>query len=499
MVILDSVGRPTLASQGGQLSRFTDVLEWGHRLAETSIGVDEKNPKGLWEARGWKEFVQHMPEHKRALAAVMLENCRARFGQLDEVTRTNNLGTFDKWIFPVISNMAENDVIDQLVALQPMAGPVSQIVFMDIVTGKRKGRIPAGAPVWRALQGAVDRDDDADELIQAEPGATALGAASSTTNFTVDWAPIRPGTLTITTSGGVSVLDDGNGAFSTAASGTTGFSGTVNYVTGAVSIVLGSASTSATNTVEFTYAYNSEANTKIQEYEMKLSSTPVTAKVMKLKALWSEEADQNLQSMYNIKAESVLLNALTNALQYQKHRQVIYDLRSRADAGVVTWDANPPASVNYQTHKFSIIDAFQTASAFIFGATNMVTGNWVIAGLQAATVIQTLPQFVAKNKGTSMQGVTYIGDLGNFKIFADPHFPNNEFLVGHKGDQFLTTGYVLAEYQKLYTTPDVVLTDFVHQRGFATSFAKKVVNAKFYCRGVIQNSASSFGGGPNTP
>jgi hypothetical protein len=33
--------------------------------------------------------------------------------------------------------MAENDVIDQLVALQPMAGPVSQIVYLDIITGRR--------------------------------------------------------------------------------------------------------------------------------------------------------------------------------------------------------------------------------------------------------------------------------------------------------------------------------------------------------------------------
>ena len=106
------------------MTRFTDVLEWGHRLAETPLGVPERHPRGLWEAKGWKEFVQHMPEHKRAITAVMLENCRSRFGELNEVTRTNSLGTFDKWIFPVIANMSENDVIDQLVALQPMAGPV---------------------------------------------------------------------------------------------------------------------------------------------------------------------------------------------------------------------------------------------------------------------------------------------------------------------------------------------------------------------------------------
>ncbi len=480
MVIMDN-GKPRLASNGGELTRFTDVLEWGYRLAETPVSVQEGDPKGLWNAKGWKEFVEHLPEHKQAITAIMLENCRNKFGRLDETTRTQNLGTFDKWIFPVISNMSENDVIDQLVALQPMAGPVSQIVYMDIVTGKKKGATPAGSPMWRALQGAVDRWDDSDEVVSDETVGTTDGGGALTA--TLDYVPLRPGTIQIT-DGTDTTTDDGNGSFITSG----GLSGTVNYVTGEITIAGAN-----TSTVAATYAFNSEASTAIMDYELKLTSTPVTAKVLKLRALWSEEADQNLQSMYNIKAESVLLNALTNALTYQKHRSVIYDLRARANAGFVTWDAIPPANVNYQTHKFSIIDAFETASNFIFGSTNMVAGNWILTGLQGSTVIATLPQFVAKNNRTNMQGITYIGDLGNKKVFADPHYPTNEFLVGHKGDQFLTTGYVLAEYQKLYTTPNIVLTDFVNQRGFATSFAKKAVNPNMYARGLIQNSPVAFG------
>jgi hypothetical protein len=197
--------------------------------------------------------------------------------------------------------------------------------------------------------------------------------------------------------------------------------------------------------------------------------------------------------MYNIKAENVLLTAITNALQYQKHRAVIADLRSRAAAGAVTWNATAPTGISYQAHKFSIVDAFETASNFIFGATNMMRGNWALLGLQAATVVATLPHFNSKGNHTEMQGVTYIGDLGPLKIFADPHYPTDEFLVGYKGDQFFRTGYVLAEYQKLYTTPDVQLADFVHSRGFATSFAKKMIQPKAYCRGSILNAPTTFG------
>lgn len=467
-----------LASQGGETTRFTEVLEWGYRLAEASVGVAEKNPRGLWEAKGWKEFVEHMPEHKRALTAIALENCRTRFGRMDESTRTQNLGTFDKWIFPVIANMSENDVIDQLVSLQPMAGPVSQIVYLDIVTGRRKGATPAGTPMWRALAGAVDRFNDSDDLISDEPW---------TNGTAVDYLPMRAGTIQWKDSAGGTVIaiDDGNGNVLNATTGAP--LTTINYVTG----ITGGAISGTPTAVS--YQYDAEGTTAIQDYEMKLSSTPVTAKVLKLRTLWTEEADQNLQAMYNIKAESVLITAITNALTYQKHRQVIYDIRQRADAGFVSWDATPPSGVNYQTHKFSVIDAIETASNFIFGATNMASGNWLLCGLQLATVIATLPQFVSKGNRTNMQGITYIGDLGNKKVFADPHFPTNEWIVGHKGDQFLTTGYVLAEYQKLYTTPNIVLTDFVNQRGFATSFAKKVINSKMFSRGLVLNAATAFG------
>ena len=54
MVIMTESGRPVLASDGGHISRFMDVLEWGHRHAETPLGITEKNSRGRWEARGWK-------------------------------------------------------------------------------------------------------------------------------------------------------------------------------------------------------------------------------------------------------------------------------------------------------------------------------------------------------------------------------------------------------------------------------------------------------------
>ena len=484
MILLDNC-RPTLVAEGGKAPSFPEILEWGYHLSKTDVGVPEGSYKNLWNAKGWKQYVEHMPEHKQATAAILLENCRAKWGRLDEVTRTADLGTFDKWIFPIIANMAENEVIDQMVALQPMAGPVSQIVYMDIVTEFAKGQVPAGTPMWRAIQGAVDRYTDSDELITNEDCGQSTGGGAIV-NYTAQWLPIRAGTVQIVINGTTQTNDDANGNI--LANGlVTG--GTINYSTGVLNITSSAASTE----VYMTYAFNSEGNANIQGYELRLSSVPVTAKVLKLRTIWSEEADQNLQAMYNIKMEATMIQALTNGLQYQKHRSVIADIRSRATAGAVTWDATPPSGVNYQTHKFSFIDALTTAGMMILGATNMVCGNWLLVGLQFATVLQTLPQFTSKGNITNTQGISYIGDIAGYKVFRDPHYPVNEALVGYKGDQFVNTGYVLAEFQKLYSTPDIMLTDFLHRRGFATSFAKHMVNAGMFSRLLCLNAPVSFG------
>ena len=60
-----------------------------------------------------------------------------------------------------------------------------------------------------------------------------------------------------------------------------------------------------------------------------------------------------------------------------------------------------------------------------------------IAGAMTISPVATLPQFVPRNNRVHK------------KVFVDPHYPTNEWMIGFKGDQFLLTGHVLAEYQKL--------------------------------------------------
>lgn len=50
--------------------------------------------------------------------------------------RVADIGNFSKWIFPIIRNMGDLDVIDELVSVQPMTAPIEGVMFMDIHYGR---------------------------------------------------------------------------------------------------------------------------------------------------------------------------------------------------------------------------------------------------------------------------------------------------------------------------------------------------------------------------
>ncbi len=53
------------------------------------------------------------------------------------------VGSFDKWVFPIIRNMPSTDVLTELVSVQPMTGPSAEIVYMDLrAGGGMEKRIP---------------------------------------------------------------------------------------------------------------------------------------------------------------------------------------------------------------------------------------------------------------------------------------------------------------------------------------------------------------------
>jgi len=463
------------------MQQFQESLVRGGELAESKMNL--KKGQSLHEAHGWREMLEGVDREKAPMVALMLENYRQHYKSLDETTRVLQVGNFDKFAYPIISMVAENLVAQELVSVQPLSGPSGLVFYMDFVTGQSKGNLPKGSKVWDARTGHPTRDGHTNDKVDQEFLFAGNGTDTTFAGNT-GYRPVVPGTFQVT-DGTNTFSDDGNGTLVGTGGAFNG--GTIDYQTGAYSIEFTTAPANGTNYLS-TYNFDMEGNENIPQLDFQLTSSPVFATERKLRGRWSTEAAQALQALHGLDAEAQVSTAISNELQFEIDREIINDLSAVAGAGTVTWDAVAPSGISYTEHKLTFNDALVEGSNYIYRATNRVKATWLLCGMQAASIVETLPTFVGAGGSAEVDGVSYLGTLnGNLKVFVDPHYKSDEFLLGYKGDQFLRTGYIFAPWIMLYSTPNIVLDDFVARKGFASNYGKKVVNNLYYAKGKITN------------
>lgn len=441
----------------------------------------------------WRPLVEQIEDQStRELTAILLENERQFIGQLEEDVKIQSIGSFEKFIFPIVRAVFPNLIAKDIVSVQPMTGPTSLIFYLDAVYGSTKGSVTAGDTMFSARKGHLADDQYSSEKVTGEvynsitsatDGQTVLGA------HTLGMASCRPGSLVITgqvnggVAGSIVIRDNGIGGLICTGDTLVG-SPTITYSTGAISAITLTTGLELASALTISYAYNSEGSSNIPIVDFNLSSVPVRAIPHKLRARWSVEASTNLKALHGMDAESELVALLAEKIRWDIDRRIITDLFTIASAGSVEWNKPAPAAVSYNDHKQTFIDALIEASNLIFRATRRGTGNFVVCGTNVANVVESLygfrPQAVAGN------GVVFIGTLqGRWSIYKDPYMDADTFLVGWKGNSFLEAGYVFAPYVPLYTTPTYVLDDMLNRKGMMSQYGVKAVNGDFYATGSV--------------
>lgn len=450
----------------------------------------------LSESRLWKPFVEDIDnDFQRRATAIVLENTRRFMNGLDETTKAISIGDFQKYAFPLVRAIFPELVANQLVSVQPMMGPVSQVFYLDFVYGSTKGSVTKGQKVFDSLGLGPNNPYYSSSLVDQETIGTGSG---STTQFTpnLSYTPIRGGSVSI--SDGVSTVnDDGNGNL--VGDGT----GTIDYVSGALDVTFAVAPSNAA-VIAATYEYDMEGNSNIPEVDLILTSSPVIARPRKMKARWSLESAFNLRALHGLEAEVELTSAVGANVRFEVDREIILDLTNAVpsqnlapawskskifkDSDSYSSATGSADTVGYTEHLLSLVNQFVVAGNKIFGSTGRATGQWIVIGLSVADVVETLPGFVPTPgmPNGMTKGVYMAGTLnGRWAIYKDPFYPSNQWLMGYKGSTFLEAGYVYAPYIPLYTTPMIVLDDFIGRKGLATQYGKKMVNPRFYSKGLV--------------
>jgi hypothetical protein len=428
---------------------------------------------------------------RRYALAVMLENCDRYIQSLDETTRAVAIGDFQKYALPMVRAIFPELIANDLVSVQPMLGPVSLVFYMDMIYGSSKGKVRKGdtafSSVGRGPRNPTYSSSQIDEEYVSTGDNTNFGQSGTVLGGTLSYSPIVPGSIVIT-DGVQTATDDGNGGFTGDVTG-----GTIDYYSGTIANFRFANTPGSNVGITATYSYDMEANADIPQIDMVINHSPISARPRKLRANWSLEASYNLRSLHGLEAEVELTSALGAEIRFEIDQEIIDDLRRMAGSGSVYWTRSiSPANVSFTEHKLSIIDAFVAGSNLIHKQTGRGRATWIVCGENVASVIETLPGFVP-NPGMPngmTKGAYRAGTLnGQWVVIKDPFYDDNSFLMGHKGMSFLEAGYVYAPYIPLYTTPTVVLDDFVARKGLATQYGKKAINPLFYVTGQIGTTA----------
>lgn len=423
----------------------------------------------------------------KAGLAVMLENTNRFLNSLDETTRAVAVGDFQKYAMPMVRAIFPELIANEIVSVQPMLGPVSLVFYMDMVYGTNKGKVRRGDTAFSSIARGPNNPSYTSSAIEEEfvdSGDGSNYGSSEDAAKTLAFGPVVPGSVVVT-DGVQTLVDNGNGSL--VGDG----SGTVNYSTGSVLIKFTTAPASGTS-ISASYRYDMEGNSNIPQMDLVLTHSPIQAISRKLRTNWSLEAAFNLRSLHGLEAEVELTAAVGAEIRHEIDREIILDLQRLAGAGSVYWSKDAFNAISYTEHKLSFIDALVTGSNLIHKVTGRGRATFIVCGESVATLIETLPGFVANpGVGSGMvKGAVRVGRLnGQWDVYKDPFYGDNNFLMGFKGGSFLEAGYVYAPYIPLYTTPTVVLDDFVARKGLATQYGKKAINPLFYVTGQIGSAA----------
>lgn len=417
--------------------------------------------------------------------AILCENLNGKLDEyrrhLGEATQTGgavpgDVGPYIRHAFELIAGVMPNLVIDEVVSIQALKQKIGQIFFLKYVYGSNKGSVKKGDVAFGPYD-INSQPDYTSEHIDQEILLAEVTEATATVSL--QWGPLTAGTVVLTC-GAATAHDNGQGAIEG------DFTGTIDYEAQTIALE-GLPTTGAT--LEAAYDYNlSYAPSEAPEFDMKIEERIVIARPRKLRARYSFDAAYDVEKQFGLNMDDELLEASVTEIKHEIDQEILGDLYRQAGL-TNTWDATRPQAISLDEHYETFNKKIIEMSNQIFKANKRGTGNVLIAGLNVANVVESLKNFIPAADAADASGAHVVGTLkGMVKVIVNPWYGEDDFLVAYKGSNFLEAGFVYAPYLPVFATNVIMLDDFLGRRGYGTSYAKAMLNPKFYVRGKVTHS-----------
>lgn len=257
----------------------------------------------------------------------------------------------------------------------------------------------------------------------------------------------------------------------------------------------------------FEYAFDKSDN--IPEIDVKIASFPVTANSRKLKVKWTPEVAQDLNAYHSVDAEAELTQIMSDQVALDIDAEVLRDMVNNAAAAKYYWDRRPGFFVrketgdpqpgpsftgNVQEWYLTLMETVLDVSNAIHRKTLRSGANFIVTSPDVCTILESMVQwrpvmdFNDTTQTKFSMGIERAGTLANrFTVYKAPFFFRNVLLVGYKGEDWLSTGYVYAPYVPLIVTPTIYEPDnFTPRKAVMTRYAKQVIRGDYYGLVIIK-------------
>ena len=144
-----------------------------------------------------------------------------------------------------------------------------------------------------------------------------------------------------------------------------------------------------------------------------------------------------LQKEYGQNIEELLSAQAAGEIAHEIDDEITSDLLKSAIGNTnpylipKTWSKTQPVGVSLADHYDGFMATVNDCKNSINAATRKVAANFMICGLDVATVLSVMRNF--KASGNIANGPYYLGMLGDIKVYVNPAYPSGSFVMGYKG------------------------------------------------------------------
>ena len=219
-----------------------------------------------------------------------------------------------------------------------------------------------------------------------------------------------------------------------------------------------------------------------------IEKTTVTAQTRALRAEYTTELAQDLQSVHGLNAEGELSNILTAEILNEINREVVRTVYLSAKTGAEygtaaqgTFDLDVDSNGRWSVEKFKgLMYQIEREANAIAQQTRRGRGNFIICSSDVASALAmagVLDYAPALSTGLNVDeaSTTFAGVLnGKYKVYVDPYSANQAtsqfFVVGYKGSSAFDAGLFYCPYVPLEKVRAIDPATFQPKIGFKTRY-----------------------------